>query len=204
MHWLQVAAHQHFAPAYYNFGILYLGGKGERQDNAEAFRWFEKGAEAGDSSAQTNLGYMYDPGLGCTRNVRPRLNGIGRGAEAANPMAENNLADLYLKSEGVALDDAAPFAWFQKAAAERNTGAGIKLGYMYSDGRGTTKDLQTAYACVKAAQMAGDPRANDLLHALEKVLTPTQLAAARQEDSKLQQPTRRGVGKELRAVIIDW
>ena len=32
--------HQHFAPAYYNLGILYLEGKGVRQDNDEGFRWF--------------------------------------------------------------------------------------------------------------------------------------------------------------------
>jgi TPR repeat protein len=43
---------------------MYLEGKGVRQDNGEAFRCFQKGAEAGDSSAQTNLGYMYDQGLG--------------------------------------------------------------------------------------------------------------------------------------------
>jgi TPR repeat protein len=104
-------------------------------------------------------------------------------------MAENNLADLYLKGEGVAQDDAAAFAWFQKAAAQGNTGARIKLGYMYADGRGTTKNSQTAYAWVKAAQTAGDPRANDLLHALEKVLTPTQLAAAREQVDKLLPPT---------------
>jgi TPR repeat protein len=56
-------ADQHFARAYYNLGILYLEGQGVRQDYKEAFRWFQKGAEAGDSSAQTNLGYMYDQGL---------------------------------------------------------------------------------------------------------------------------------------------
>ena len=60
---------------------------------------------------------------------------------------------------------------------------------MYADGRGTIKNLQTAYVWVKAAEMAGDSRANELLRALEKVLPPTQLEAAREEAGKLQQPT---------------
>jgi TPR repeat protein len=62
LRWLRAAADQHFARAYYNLGILDLEGQGVRQDYEEAFRWFQKGAEAGDSSAQTNLGYMYDQG----------------------------------------------------------------------------------------------------------------------------------------------
>jgi TPR repeat protein len=189
LHWLQTAAHQHFARAYYNLGILYLGGKGVRQDNAEAFQWFEKGAQAGDSSAQTNLGYMYDLGLGCARNVKTAAEWYGKGAKAENPLAENNLADLYLKGEGVPQDDSLAFTWFQKAAAQGNSGARIKLGYMYANGRGTIKNLQTAYVWVKAAEIAGDSRANELLHALEKVLMPTQLEAAREEASRLQRPT---------------
>jgi TPR repeat protein len=79
----------------------------------------------------------------------------------------------------VAPDDAAAFMWFKKTATQGQTGAQIKLGYMYSAGRGTNKDPETAYSWVSAASIAADPRGKELLHALEKVLTPEQVARSR-------------------------
>ena len=51
----------------------------------------------------------------------------------------------------------------------------------------SAKNLVAAYAWVKAAQMAGDPRGNDLLHSLKKVLSEKQLAEASEQAMKLQQ-----------------
>jgi len=55
LNWLHTAAAQRFARAYTNLGILYLNGNGVHQDYVEAVRWFQLGADAGDSDAQTNL-----------------------------------------------------------------------------------------------------------------------------------------------------
>jgi hypothetical protein len=187
LHWLHAAASQGFARAYFNLGLLYLEGKGVRQDNAEAFRWFQRGARQDDSSAQTNLGYMYDLGLGVARNAATAADWYRKGAEAGNPLAENNLADIYLRGEGVVQNDASAFSWFQKAAAQGHTGARIKLGYLYANGRGTPKDPEAAYSWLTAAEMAGDPRGKDLLHALEKNLTAEQKARAIQRATNLRQ-----------------
>ena len=186
LHWLHAAAEQHFARAYYNLGILYLQGKGVRQDYAEALRWFRMGAEAGDTGAQTNLGYFFDQGLGCERNLAAAVMWYRKAAEAGNPLAENNLADLYLRGEGLPQDDSAAFSWFQKAAAQGQTGARIKLGFMYASGRGTRRDPETAYMWVSTANMAGDPRGNELLHSLEKIISPTQVSHAHERAIGLQ------------------
>lgn len=186
LQWLHAAADQHFARAYYNLGILYLDGRGVKQDYAEALRWFRLGADAGDTSAQTNLGYLYDVGLGCKRDLPAAVNWYRKAAEAGNPLAENNLADLYFRGEGMPQDDAVAFSWFQKAAAQGQTGARIKLGFMYASGRGTTQNPETAYMWVSAATMAGDPRGNELVHALGKNLTTTQIAHARERAIGLQ------------------
>jgi TPR repeat protein len=185
LRWLHAAADQGFARAYYNLGILHLEGQGVRRDYDEAFRWFQKGADAGDSSAQTNVGYMYDQGLGCPRSPSTAALWYRKAANAGNPLGENNLADLYLRGEGVAQDDAEAFRLFQKAASQGLTGARIKLGYMYAAGRGTQRDQQTAYAWVSAASLAGDPRGNDLLHSLQKVLSPEQLVRAQEQAERL-------------------
>ncbi len=91
---------------------------------------------------------------------------------------------MYLKGEGVARDDAAAFALFQRAAAQGHTGAQIKLASMYADGRGTTKDMLAAFALVAQATSAGDPRGKELLHALEKQLTREQLAEGRERATR--------------------
>jgi TPR repeat protein len=130
---------------------------------------------------------MYDQGLGTSRSVKTAVVWYRKAAEAGNPLGQNNLADMYLRGEGVPQNNDAAFLWFQKAAAQGHTGARIKLGYMYADGRGTRKDPEAAYSWVSAAAMAGDPRGNDLLHSLEKVLNQEQIAEARERASKLRQ-----------------
>ena len=43
---------------------MYGNGRGVRQNDAEAFRWFRKAAEQGDADAQNILGDMYLRGFG--------------------------------------------------------------------------------------------------------------------------------------------
>jgi len=112
-------------------------------------------------------------------------------------MAQNDLADLYLRGEGVQQSDAEAFRWFQRAAAQGQTGARIKLGYMYSQGRGTTKDLATAYAFLTAATSAGDKRGDDLLRSIEPQLTAAQIAEAKEKAHQLTTPTEQFSAKAL-------
>lgn len=185
LRWLRSAADQGFARASYNLGILYLEGRGVAEDNMEAFRWFTKGAEAGDPGAQSNLGYMYDRGLGCAHNIATAVAWYRKAAEAGDALGENNLADLYLRGEGVTRDYAEALRWFEKAAAQGNTGARIKLGYMQANGLGTPKDPEAAYAWVTAASLAGDARGEYLIPALETLLQPEKVSAARERARKL-------------------
>jgi hypothetical protein len=53
------------------------------------------------------------------------------------------------------------------------------LGSMYALGRGTPKDLQSAYLWISAAALQGDTRGSAALPSLEAQLTPAQLAEAR-------------------------
>ena len=179
-YWLRAAADRHFARAYYNLGILYLEGNGVKRDNAEAFRWFEKGAEAGDSSAQSNLGYITIKASAASATWRTLQPGIGRRQSPEMCWEKTISPILYLRGEGLPQDDHAAFTWFQKAAAQGHTGAQIKLGYMYAQGRSTAKDLSSAYAWLYAATAAGDPRGKELLHSVEKTLSKEQAEAALQ------------------------
>ncbi len=63
--------------------------------------------------------------------------------------------------------------------ATPSTSARIMLGSMYALGRGTPKDVQSAYLWISAAALQGDTRGNATLLSLEPQLTPAQLAEAR-------------------------
>jgi TPR repeat protein len=83
-----------------------------------------------------------------------------------------------------------PFAGSKNLLSRDITGARIKLGYMYAEGRGTGKDPEAAYAWITAASLARDPRGKDLLRSLETVLKPEQIARARQRASSFAIGTR--------------
>ena len=89
----------------------------------------------------------------------------------------------------MAQDDVEAFRLFQGAATKGLTSARIKLGYMYSTGRGTTKDLRTAYMWISAAQNAGDKRGDDLLRSLTSQLTAPQIAEAQEQARHLNSPS---------------
>jgi TPR repeat protein len=79
-----------------------------------------------------------------------------------------------------------PRTWGQ--TAQGHTGAGIKLGYMDAEGLGTQKDSEAAYFWIVSAALAGDNRGRELLAKLETVLSPQQIAEARQR-AKICRPT---------------
>jgi TPR repeat protein len=56
---------------------------------------------------------------------------------------------------------------------------------MYSTGRGTKRDLVTAYTWISAASLAGDERGHDLLQSIGSQLSASQMAQAKDGVRKL-------------------
>jgi TPR repeat protein len=61
------------------------------------------------------------------------------------------------------------------AAAQGETASWIKLAYMLSEGRGTNRDLESAYAWVTAATLLGDDRGRSIMLSLEAQLSKEQI-----------------------------
>ena len=64
MQWFRKAAEQGGAKAQLNLGLMYVNGRGVRQDYAQAAQWFSKAAEQGYAQEQFGLGVMYGAGQG--------------------------------------------------------------------------------------------------------------------------------------------
>ncbi|WP_246828616.1 tetratricopeptide repeat protein, partial [Neisseria sp. HMSC31F04] len=63
------AADQGLAQAQSNLGVMYVIGRGVRQDDAEAVRWYRQAAEQGFAPAQNLLGGAYENGLGVRQDL---------------------------------------------------------------------------------------------------------------------------------------
>jgi hypothetical protein len=88
------------ARAMSELGDRYRQGRGVVRDDAEAIRWFQKGAAAGEPSAITRLGEMYLYGEGVARDDTQALHWFQKGAEAGDGWAMRQLGIAYREGRG--------------------------------------------------------------------------------------------------------
>jgi uncharacterized protein len=62
------AAKQGLVEAQYEVGVAYAEGRGVRDSNALAVKWFRAGAEQGHAQCQARLGLMYALGVGVAQD----------------------------------------------------------------------------------------------------------------------------------------
>jgi TPR repeat protein len=95
-------------------------GQGIPQNYGEAFRWFQKAAEQGDTSAQFALGVKYASGKGVPQNDRMAFSWYRKAAEQGEASAQNNLGFMYERGRSVPQDYAEAVKWYRKAAEQGN------------------------------------------------------------------------------------
>jgi TPR repeat protein len=153
----QVAAEERraAAAAMNQQGNLYLYGKGVTQDYAEAKRWYEKAAAAGNSAAMNNIGYVYAQGKGVTQDHAKAKRWYEKAAAAGNSAAMNNIGYQYFFGNGVTQDYAEAKRWYEKAAAAGNSVAMNNIGDLYAQGNGVTQDYAEAKRWFEEAAAGG-------------------------------------------------
>jgi hypothetical protein len=65
---MQLAADRGLPVAMSDIGVFYEGGRGVKQDRAEALRWFERAAAGGSANGMRNLAIALDQGMGTDRD----------------------------------------------------------------------------------------------------------------------------------------
>ena len=63
------SANEGYAPAQFYLGLMYQKGLGVKQNDENAFEWFENAAEQGYPASQHNLGLMYSSGRGTKKDI---------------------------------------------------------------------------------------------------------------------------------------
>ena len=77
-------------------GILYLKGRGTKQDKKQALFWLKKSATNGFAEAQINLGQMYAKGKDVERNYKEAVKWYSKAAEQGDSNAYFHLGKFYV------------------------------------------------------------------------------------------------------------
>jgi TPR repeat protein len=116
-------------------------------NEAEAFRWYEKAAYAGDIESQITLGDWYAQGDKLTKNILTALRWYGKAAASHSAYAEYSLGVIYLQNhKEVPLDYNQAREWLEKSAWQGFSAAQYLLGKMYYTGTGVPANSVIAYA----------------------------------------------------------
>lgn len=109
-----------------NLGILYLDGKGVKQDTSEAVRYLSLSAAAGSSLGQNNLGGLYREGKGVKQDFSKAAQWFAASASQGNAAAMYNLGLMYEMGQGMKAEPFHAYMWYALAAEQNgvaNAGA---------------------------------------------------------------------------------
>lgn len=144
----------------------------------EAFGYFQKAADMGNSTAQSWLGYYYRYGIGTKRNFTKAIEYFEKAAKQGDAYSARNLAENYEYGFGIEAEDAPYgeakdfdncFYWYKKAAMHGDVKAQLWLGSLYSITYrffGIQKNNSEAYKWYKLAAEQGDDYAKQRLKEL--------------------------------------
>jgi localization factor PodJL len=102
----------------YALSLLYLEGKGVRQDQAESLRWMEKAAESGYPAANFSLGLRHLQGKsGLKKDPKAAVAFFEKAAASEDEVSMFYLGMLHAKGLGVAPNATEALRWFRMAKA---------------------------------------------------------------------------------------
>ena len=88
----------------------------QKQDYAEAMRWYRLAADQGNSEAQNDVGFFYLSGLGVSQDYPEGLRWLHKAADQGNEVAQVSIGMAYLNGLGVPQNHTEAIRWFHKAA----------------------------------------------------------------------------------------
>ena len=150
-----VAAEQGDADAQFRLGEMYKYGRGIRQDDEEAVKWYRQAAEQGHAAAQKKLGWMYANGRGVRQDDEEAVKWYRLVAEQGHAAAQNKLGWMYANGRGVRQDDEEAVKWYRLAAEQGHAAARYNLGGMYYNGCGVQKNYEKAVKWYRRAAKQG-------------------------------------------------
>ncbi len=102
--------------AQFNIGVLYIEGKGVRENRGEAIFWFRKAAKQGHQEAQYNLGHLLLEQHDNMENITEGIEWWRKSAQGGFAIAQYNYGRALYSGIGTGMDRAGSRQWFERAA----------------------------------------------------------------------------------------
>lgn len=165
--WFRMAAEQGHAKAQSWLADCYYHGDGVLKDTHQALVWYERAADLGDPDGQFGLAVCYLTGDGVRKSPFEAIKLLRDAASQNHLGAEYYLGECYYAGfNGITIDHAEAFSWFNKAAMHGAPDAQCRLGDCFLYGIGTGKSESKAIIWYKAAAKGGSPEAEEKLREL--------------------------------------
>jgi TPR repeat protein len=162
------AADKGSTSAMVELGVMYAAGSGVPKDDAQARKYFERAAAAGNARGATNLITLSGTAADASDPAQARAL-LAKAADANSAEAQFQLGLMMAQGTGGPQDDVGARAMFEKAAAQNHPGALEWMGSFSANGRGGPKDQEAAKGYYERAAALGN---EDAKAALERLKCP--------------------------------
>jgi TPR repeat protein len=132
-------------------------------------------------AAQYRLAKLYETGTGVEKNTEMAKDLTERAARSGNRIAMHDLAIYYAYGNGgVNVDMGTAAGWFEKAAERGVVDSQFNLAILFENGQGVKPSPADAYFWYSIAASQGDQTANARIIALDEIMAPAEIAAAKE------------------------
>jgi TPR repeat protein len=149
------------------FASIFEEGQVVKEDNKQAFAWYKKAADLGNTEALYHLGIMYMNGRGVEKSHEQALESFEKAAngQPPNTRAMYHVGRMLEERENSTPEDLTQAEeWYKKAAANGDTVAMNNLAMMYLKGQVKTKDPEkTAIELLQKAAAGHTPKEGETL-----------------------------------------
>ena len=137
-------------------GWMYYEGNVVKQSMKDAFRSWNKAANAGNVKAKFDLGVMYGKGEYVEQDLQKSAMWLTKAAEDGLPLAAFHLGLAFERGRGVARSGRKALEWYERAFNLGYAHAGYHIANMYEAGRGVEKNHDMARKWFLKASEKGD------------------------------------------------
>jgi len=172
--WATRSAAQRYAPGQLVLGQLYQGGRGVGKDPVRAHGLIKSAADQGLPEAAYHTGLSFKDGSGVRADAASAERYLKKAASGGHMPAYFALAELHETSQ-----PARYRFWLDQAARKGSARAQFMLGESFAQGNHGPTDNEVAYVWYSLALLNGNQDARAGIDQQEKLLTSSQLSAAR-------------------------
>ena len=140
LEWYRKAEEGDYTPATYNIGRRYNAGEGVTKDPVKAREYFESAASRGNADAACEIGWMYERGIGVEQSEKEAEKWYILSYQNGSRSGAYDLGCLYLFAKEITPDYALMLTCFELTAKDGYAASYGRLGYIYSEGIGVSKD----------------------------------------------------------------